>query len=122
MGTDLALLQANHSHHWEMTMENNKLELAEIKSKEMKLQMLIDICDKTELSQCIRLLSMYLAIYKDQYGELPPECYEDLLSSQEVDADTAKIFDRGMHEALTILDMVIQLLPNNTYQPDRVLN
>lgn len=103
-------------------MENNKLELAEIKSKEMKLQMLIDVCDKKELSQCIRLLSMYIAIYKDQYGELPPECYESLLTSQEVDSETAKIFDKGMHEALTILDMVIQLLPHNIYQPNRVLN
>ncbi len=101
-------------------MDNLKLELAEIKSKEMKLQMLIDICDKNELSQCIRLLSMYIAIYKEQFGELSPESYENILSSQEVDTETAKIFENGMHEALTILDMVMQILPEKSFHPKGV--
>jgi len=103
-----------------MAMDNLKLELAEIKSKEMKLQMLVDICDKEELSQCIRLLSMYIAIYKDQFGELSPECYGNILSSQEVDAETAKIFEKGMHEALIILDMVMQILPEKSFHPKGV--
>ena len=101
-------------------MENMKSELVEIKAKELKLQMLIEICDKKELSQCIRLLSMYLAIYKSHYGELPPECYENILKDHEVDAETAKIFENGMSEALSILDMVLQVLPEASYQPEGV--
>jgi len=120
MGIIFAVIKAKDNNHWEMTMDNLKLELAEIKSKETKLQMLIDFCDKNELSQCIRLLSMYIAIYKDQFGELSPEYYENILSSQEIDAETAKIFKNGMHEALTILDMVIQKIPEKSYPPEGV--
>ena len=83
-------------------------ELELIQTKEVELQMLIKTSGKSELAQCIRMLSMYIAIYKKRFGELPPDSYEKLLSSEEVDVDTARIFDNGMLESIAILGMVIK--------------
>jgi len=83
-------------------------ELELIQTKEVELQMLIKTSGKSELAQCIRMLSMYIAIYKKRFGELLPDSYEKLLSSDEVDVDTARIFDNGMLEAIAILGMVIK--------------
>ena len=84
------------------------VDLTRIKEKELQLQTLVETTGKPELAQCVRLLSMYIAIYKQWFGELPPVSYEKILTSQEVDEDTAKIFENGMHEAISILDMVAQ--------------
>jgi hypothetical protein len=51
---------------------------------------------------------MYIAIYKKWFGELPLVSYEKILTSQVVDEETALIFENGMHEAISILDMVSQ--------------
>ena len=115
-----AFTNSKKTNHREITMDNSKLELAEMKAKEMKLQMLVDVCDKNELSQCIRLLSMYIAIYKEQFGELLPEYYENILNSEKINGQTAKIFENGMHEAFTILDMVMQIIPERNYPPKGV--
>ncbi len=56
---------------------------------------------------------MYVAIYKKQFGELPSECYEKILLSHEVDQETVDIFNDGMHEAISILDMVMQIFPGD---------
>ncbi len=89
-------------------MNDNNFDLADIKEREMELKSLIEISDKDELAQCVRLLAMYIAIYKKCFGELPTFSYEKILSSKFIDKDTAKIFENGMLEAITILDMVMR--------------
>lgn len=89
-------------------MKNRLLELDQIKDKEIELQSLVNVCGKPELVHSIRLLSMYIALYKKTFGELPPASFEKILTSETVDADTARIFENGMLEAITILDMVLQ--------------
>ena len=92
-------------------MKELALELSQVKAKELELQTLVETIGKPGLTQCVRLLSMYVAIYKKQFGELPSECYEKILLSHEVDKETIDIFNDGMHEAISILDMVMQTIP-----------
>lgn len=89
-------------------MKDITIDLADIRARETELKTLIGVSGKDELAQCVRLLAMYIAIYKKCFGELPSVSYEKLLSSQEIDKDTARIFENGMLEAITILDMVMR--------------
>jgi hypothetical protein len=89
-------------------MKNRLFDLDQIKDKEIELQSLVNVCGKPELVHSIRLLSMYIALYKKTFGDLPPASFEKILTSDSVDADTARIFENGMLEAITILDMVLQ--------------
>ena len=91
-----------------ITMNNNDLDLSDMKVTEFKLQSLVDISDKGELAQCLRLLSIYIALYKKSYGELPTSSFEKILTSELVDTETAMIFEKGMLEAISILNMVLQ--------------
>jgi len=89
-------------------MKDTTIDLENIKTRETELKSLIEVSDKDDLTQCVRLLAMYVAIYKKCFGELPVSSYEKMLSTQIVDKETARIFENGMHEAITMLDMVMR--------------
>ena len=91
-----------------MTMNNNELDLSDMKITEFNLQSLVDLSDKGELAPCLRLLSIYIALYKKNYGELPASSFEKILTSELIDTETAMIFEDGMLEAISILKMVLQ--------------
>ena len=96
-------------------MSDITYEFEKIKSHENELQSLIEMCGKAELSHGVRLLSMYVALYKKSYGELPRDSYEKILSSSVVDAELAKVFESGMREAVSILDMILRSHVQQTY-------
>jgi len=98
-------------------VKNTEFEIVDIKDKEIELQSLVNDCGKTELAHCVRLLSMYVALYKKAFGDLPPASFEKMLASDNVDVDTAIIFENGMLEAITMLEMVLQSqVPAQSYQ------
>ncbi len=83
------------------------IDLIDIKSTEADLQSLVAMSDKDELAQSLRLLAMYIALYKENYGELPTQSFEKFLND-DVDSDSAKIFENGLLEAITMLNMVLE--------------
>lgn len=89
-------------------MMDKELDMVEMKSTEHELQVLVGESNKAELAQCVRMLSMYIALYKKTFGELPQSCFEKILASDIMDKETAKVFEKGMLEAITILSMVMQ--------------
>ena len=95
---------------------DKELDLVEMKSTEYELQVLVNESSKAELAQCMRMLSMYVALYKKSFGELPPSCFEKILSSEILDAETAKVFENGMTEAITILSMVMHAHAQHDHQ------
>lgn len=92
---------------------DKELDLVEMKTTEYELQVLVNESNKAELAQCVRMLSMYIALYKKTFGELPQSCFEKILGSRIVDTETAKVFENGMVEAITILSMVMQAQTQN---------
>jgi hypothetical protein len=109
-GTDLAgycptVYQAGYNI---MNNSDLDLDLSEMKVTEHKLQSLVDISGKGELAQCLRLLSIYIALYKKSYGELPPSSFDKIMTSELIDTETARIFENGMLEAISILKMVLR--------------
>ncbi len=89
-------------------MKTTQPDLAGISKMDSELQSLVHLCGKAELAQCVRLLSMYVALYKKSFGELPPASFSKILTTDQVDADMAGIFEIGMREAVGILTMVLK--------------
>lgn len=93
-----------------------------VRDSENELHTLVELSDKTELGQCIRLLSVYLSIYKKNYGELSGKQLENIINREEMDPETAVLFNRGIREAIDILAMVLQSQGTSCPDSDVALN
>ena len=78
----------------------------DMRSYESMLARLVDECSKEELADCALLLAMNLANYKSKYGELPSENFKELLVTDTIDEDTARILMEGSEEMIKTLSMV----------------
>jgi succinate dehydrogenase flavin-adding protein (antitoxin of CptAB toxin-antitoxin module) len=90
-------------------MNNIENHLSVLKVKERQLETLSEMIDKEGLTQCIRLLSTYIAMYKKDFGELTLESYEAILESTSVDPDMVNVFENGMSEAVAMLSMIVNM-------------
>jgi len=68
------------------------------------------LCSVEQLEQCIRLLGMYLALYKRGHGELDESAYAGLLNQDPADLKLAELMSDGMDEANAML-LLIQSEP-----------
>ncbi|MGH8248849.1 MAG: hypothetical protein ACREUU_20770 [Gammaproteobacteria bacterium] len=71
-----------------------------------RFQELVERCNRDELAQCIRLLGMYLSLYKGRYGDVADVQYAELLSSIDSDAELERLFSRGLDEAIAMLTLI----------------
>lgn len=78
----------------------------DMRSYESMLARLVDECSKEELADCALLLAMTLANYKSKFGELPSENFKELLVTDTIDEDTARILMEGSEEMIKTLSMV----------------
>ena len=90
-------------------MSNVENSISELRIKEQELETLSEMIDKKGLTQCIRLLSTYIALYKKDFGELTAESFESILDSTGIEADMVSIFENGMHEAIAMLSMIVNV-------------
>lgn len=59
-----------------------------------------------ELAQCVRVLGMYLALYKNRFGDIPACEYEVLEGTGDVNEELQAIVTRGLEEAYAMLRLV----------------
>ncbi len=64
------------------------------------------LCSVEQLEQCIRLLGMYLALYKRGHGELDESAYAGLLNQDRADLKLAELMSDGMDEANAMLLLI----------------
>ena len=64
------------------------------------------LCSVEQLEQCIRLLGMYLALYKRGHGELDESAYAGLLNHDPADLKLAELMADGMDEANAMLLLI----------------
>jgi len=69
---------------------------------------LVQDCDHRELARCIRLLSMYLALYKRCHGEIAISDYLELTESSVINDELADLVRHGLDEAASMLTLVLQ--------------
>jgi hypothetical protein len=88
-------------------MKNIENSLSALAIKERELEALSEMVDKEGLTQCIKLLSTYIALYKKDFGELSAESYEVILESTCVEPDMVNVFENGINEAVAMLSMIV---------------
>ena len=74
------------------------------------------LCSPEQLEQCVRLLGMYIALYKRDHGELKESAYSGLLSVGPTDIKLAELMVDGMDEANAML-LLIQSEPKDSGFP-----
>ncbi len=87
-------------------MSVSKNELESIKQQHVDFHDLVQECNHVELGQCAKLLAMYVAIYKQRYGELPLENLSHMVDTPAVNQELSQIIQEGIEEASTMLRMV----------------
>ena len=94
-------------------MKHSKITMVDIDEQENVLQTLVERSNKDDLVQCVRLISLYVSLYKKHFGELPTDYYEDLFRTGDFDNSSTEIFEDGLNEAIAMLDMIIKTSPGN---------
>ena len=74
--------------------------------RQTEFEALVESCERSELSLCLRLLGMYLGIYKLCYGEIAADDCARIARSAELDGELGEIVDSGLAEASAMLEMV----------------
>lgn len=87
-------------------MSTVKIELDQIRKQQLDFQDLVEECNRNELGQCAKLLAMYIAVYKQEYGELPLDNLLDMSETLLVDQELSQIIQNGIEEASSMLRMV----------------
>jgi hypothetical protein len=89
-------------------MKNNiENSLSALAIKERELEALSEMIEKEGLTQCIRLLSTYIALYRRDFGDLSAESYEAILESTCVEPEMVNVFENGINEAVAMLGMIV---------------
>ena len=78
----------------------------DLRSYENLLAKLVSECSKEELADCALLLAMNLANYKSKFGDMPIENFKELLTTDTIDEDTARILMEGSEEMIRTLAMI----------------
>lgn len=78
----------------------------DLRSYENLLARLVAECSKEELADCALLLAMNLANYKSRFGDLPIENFKEMLTTDTIDENTAKILMEGSEEMIRTLAMI----------------
>jgi hypothetical protein len=81
-------------------------DLIRLKTVENQLQKLMANSDKDALAQSMRLLALYVAAYKEHYGELDESLIKPQFTQSALDEHTVQLFETGLHEAIAMLSMV----------------
>ena len=67
---------------------------------------LVAQCSREDLAQCLRLLGMYLSLYKSRFGGMEDPVYAKLLASVNTDAELAQLCSAGLDEAIAMLSTI----------------
>ena len=61
---------------------------------------------REELSRCIRLLGMYVALYKVQHGDLPESQFAALFDAGSANGNVLRVLMGGLREANAMLGLL----------------
>ena len=88
-------------------MAINKLDLLKLKQRELEFLGLVETCDRDDLAKCAKFLAMYVALYRQKFGDIPATGYMKLLSNPALDNELLQIMEDGMYEAAEMLKIIL---------------
>ena len=81
-------------------------DMPSLETQEMKFQSLVRETSIDEHAQCIRILSMHLAMYKNCFGDINSKVYENFMVMEGFDNNPDKFFEIGLHEAINTMNKI----------------
>lgn len=85
----------------------SKQKLLDLKQQENEFLKLVDLSSREELAQCAKFLAMYIALYRQKFGDIPDAGYEKLVTSTKLDNELVNIVQDGISEATEMLKLVL---------------
>jgi len=100
------------------TMDTTTQELLKLKQQEQEFLQLAQTCNRDELVKCARILAMYIALYRQEFGEIPLRGYAKLLDTSALDGELLQITREGLYEAAEMLKTVMLQFRNEVDTTD----
>lgn len=88
-----------------MNIENQDIQL--LKQRELEFLHLVENCNRNELVKCAKFLAMYLALYRQQFGEIPFAEYNRLLQPSALDDKLIQVIGEGLQEASEMMKVIL---------------
>jgi len=91
-------------------MQTQETALASSRQIHQQYERLLQFSSNEDLARCARLLGLYLAMYKHEFGELPAETCSRYLQTgdtSENDPLIAEIFNAGLREVTSLLTLIM---------------
>lgn len=88
-------------------MEIDQKDILLLKQRELEFTGLVENCSHSELAKCTKFLAMYLALYRQQFGEIPASDFSHLLQRPALDKELLQIIGEGMQEASAMMRMIL---------------
>lgn len=89
-----------------MSLESEEVALQDPGFPVAEFQERLRLSSPEQLEQCIRLLGMYIALYKRRFGELDETACAGLLGLAPDDMNLAELMAAGLDEANAMLMMI----------------
>lgn len=90
-------------------MQTQETALASSRQIHQQYERLLQFSSHEDLARCARLLGLYIAMYKHEFGELPAETCSRYLQTgdtSENDPLIAEIFNSGLQEVTSLLTLI----------------
>jgi len=88
-------------------MDIEHQDLQQLKQQEHEFLTLVENCSRSELAKSAKFLAMYLALYRQQFGEIPAADYIKLVQAPTLDKGLLQLVSDGMQEASAMMKMVM---------------
>jgi len=98
-----------HDHHRDTLMQTLDSALDTSRHIHRQFERLLQISSSDDLARCARLLGLYLAIYKHEFGEIPSTTIEGFLDTEardDMDPLITEIFNTGLREVSSLLSLI----------------
>jgi len=122
LNTDLAMAQSllgkTYPIKGTISMQIKNQDLQQLKQRELEFLELVENCNHAELAKCTKFLAMYIALYRQQFGEIPSADYLKLLQPTTLDKDLIQIIGDGMREASEMMKTVLMQGRSQDNVPD----
>lgn len=84
-----------------------KDELLRLKQRETEFSHLVECSSREDLARCAKFLAMYIALYRQKFGDIPAAGYDRLMQTTELDPELLSLIDGGISEAAEMLKLVL---------------
>ncbi len=85
----------------------DKQDLLRLRQLDVEFTNLVHSSSRDDIANCAKFLAMYIALYRQKFGEISAEEYNRLMDRSKLDDESLAILEEGMDEASAMLKLVL---------------